>query len=207
VDDSSRLLSWLSHELRTPLSTVLGYAQLLQLDALTADQRRSVAEITLGGNAMIRTLDDAVDFARLRDGELKLASEPVAVDGVLAQASRSARQEGRSTPCGAAVVGDPARLEQALTILLLQAAALGDVETSCRAADGHVWIEIRADGHGLDAAWVEGLFTPFVQRTSSIEGGPLRLPLAKLLVEAMGGTAAAGLEEDRLLLRVELPQG
>jgi len=45
----SEFLSRMSHELRTPLNAILGFAQVLEMDSLNADQRASVEQILKGG--------------------------------------------------------------------------------------------------------------------------------------------------------------
>jgi signal transduction histidine kinase len=45
----SEFLSRMSHELRTPLNAILGFAQLLELDELTDEQRDSLDHIMSGG--------------------------------------------------------------------------------------------------------------------------------------------------------------
>jgi signal transduction histidine kinase len=47
----------LSHDLRTPLNAVLGYAQLLGLNDLPADQRGSVDQIIAGGRRLLGVIE------------------------------------------------------------------------------------------------------------------------------------------------------
>lgn len=48
----------LSHELRTPLTGILGAAQLLKDELLTAEQRSFVEDIINEGNKLVKLSDD-----------------------------------------------------------------------------------------------------------------------------------------------------
>ncbi|HEV7403198.1 MAG TPA: response regulator [Chthoniobacteraceae bacterium] len=60
----SELLSRTSHELRTPMNHVLGFAQLLEMDPLTADQAESVQEILQSGGHLLRLIDHILAAAQ-----------------------------------------------------------------------------------------------------------------------------------------------
>lgn len=53
----SEFISRASHELRTPMNHVLGFAQLLQMDALTDDQQQSVHQILTSGGHLLQLID------------------------------------------------------------------------------------------------------------------------------------------------------
>jgi len=53
----SDLLSRASHELRTPMNHILGFAQLLEMDALTSDQKASVQQILGSGAHLLGLID------------------------------------------------------------------------------------------------------------------------------------------------------
>ena len=59
----NEFLSRMSHELRTPLNVVLGYAQLLDRDALTPEQRESVDQILQAGRQLRDLTDHALDLS------------------------------------------------------------------------------------------------------------------------------------------------
>src|SRR5690606_19326880 len=59
-------LSRMSHELRTPLNSILGFGQLLELDAeqLSQDQRESVAYILRAGRHLLDLINEVLDITR-----------------------------------------------------------------------------------------------------------------------------------------------
>lgn len=75
----SEFLSRMSHELRTPLNAVLGFAQLLEMDALSAEQRESVEDIRKGGSHLLELINEVLDIARIEAGRLAISLEPVSV--------------------------------------------------------------------------------------------------------------------------------
>jgi signal transduction histidine kinase len=76
----SEMLSRASHELRTPMNHILGFAQLLEMDALTADQTASVSEILSSGQHLLRLIDRILAAPELLPEDFELfdarASEP-----------------------------------------------------------------------------------------------------------------------------------
>ncbi len=66
----SEFLSQASHELRTPMNHVLGFAQLLELDALTSDQEESVAQILTSGRHLLTLIDRILAVSKSTPEEL-----------------------------------------------------------------------------------------------------------------------------------------
>ena len=79
----SEFLSRMSHELRTPLNAILGFAQLLEMDDLTADQHQSLDYITKAGNHLLGLINEVLDISRIEAGGISLSIEPVPLDEVL----------------------------------------------------------------------------------------------------------------------------
>jgi signal transduction histidine kinase len=75
----SDFLSRMSHELRTPLNAILGFAQLLEMDELDAEQRESVEQILKAGRHLLSLVDEVLDIARIEAGRMTLSLEPIAV--------------------------------------------------------------------------------------------------------------------------------
>ncbi len=71
-------LSCASHELRTPMHQVLGFAQLLEVDALTASQDDSVQHILASSRHMLELIDRILAASSAEPGELTFLEEAMA---------------------------------------------------------------------------------------------------------------------------------
>ena len=85
----SEFLSRMSHELRTPLNAVLGFAQLLEFDHLSNDQRESVQQIERAGRHLLHLIDEVLDISRVETGELRLSPEPTGAAELIAEAKKT----------------------------------------------------------------------------------------------------------------------
>lgn len=68
----SRVMAALSHELRTPLNGVLGFTQLLELQALDARGREELSGLRTAGEQLQRLVGDVLDYAALDVGDFEL---------------------------------------------------------------------------------------------------------------------------------------
>jgi CheY-like chemotaxis protein len=66
----SEFLSRASHELRTPMNHILGFAQLLALDPLTAEQSESVQHVLTSGHRLLRLIDRILAVSKSNPEEL-----------------------------------------------------------------------------------------------------------------------------------------
>ncbi|HUO48431.1 MAG TPA: PAS domain S-box protein [Acidimicrobiales bacterium] len=82
----SDFLSRMSHELRTPLNSVLGFAQLLEMDDLPVEQAEAVGHIMRAGHHLLDLIDEVLDIARIESGRLTLSVERVRLDDVVRDA-------------------------------------------------------------------------------------------------------------------------
>jgi signal transduction histidine kinase/CheY-like chemotaxis protein/HPt (histidine-containing phosphotransfer) domain-containing protein len=208
-DARAEFLAAMSHEIRTPMTGVLGMADLLAAQELTADQRRYVEAMRSSGRHLVNVINDILDFSRIETGKLALEEvdfhvsemieqvrslvHPMALDKGLAFDVRLAP----GTPD--AVRGDPTRLRQVLLNLAGNAVKFtpqGSVSLQVGAdvdAAGEVRyrFQVRDTGIGIAPDKMELLFTPFTQGDSSTAreygGSGLGLAISRRLAEAMGG--------------------
>jgi PAS domain S-box-containing protein len=202
----SEFLSRMSHELRTPLNAILGFAQLLEADDLTPDQRDSTDQIIRGGNRLLELINEVLDIARIESGRLGLSVEPVRVVEALEDSTRLlaplAEEQGVELRLDIApdlaeafVAADRRRLDQILLNLFSNAVKYNCVGGTATAvavprSEDTISIGVSDTGPGLDEHEIERLFMPFERlgaERSGIEGTGLGLALCKTLVEAMGG--------------------
>lgn len=203
----SEFLSRMSHELRTPLSAILGFAQLLEMDELDARQGESVQHILKGGRHLLDLINELLEVSRIEArGEEALSLEAVhlanglasAIDLVqpLAAERRIRIEKQLPDDYDRHVIADEQRLKQVLLNLLSNAVKYnrtgGSVTVAVEETSADRLAVLVADtGNGIPAHLLERLFDPFDRlgaEQSSIEGTGLGLTLAKVLVEAMGGT-------------------
>ena len=206
-------LSQMSHELRTPLTAILGFAQLLEMDELSDEQRSSVGHILSAGRHLLDLINEILDISRIETGKLTISPEPVAIDALLEEATAVVRPlaAARNVSLARAAVGaevhvlaDRQRLRQVMLNVLSNALKYnrdgGAVTISCTVTpSGAVKIAVADTGYGMAREHIERLFRPFDRlgkELGSVEGTGLGLALAHGLVVAMGGTIEATSELD-----------
>jgi signal transduction histidine kinase/ActR/RegA family two-component response regulator len=202
----SEFLARMSHELRTPLNAILGFGQVLEMGALTADQRQSTHQIVKGGEHLLELIDEVLDISRIEVGTMRLSLEPVPVEEAirgavdlirpLADERRiDLRVEVGEDMASCHVMADRQRLGQVLLNLLANAVKYnvprGTVSvTTVRGAEDTVRIGVTDTGPGIPEDQVARLFTPFERlgaEQTGVEGTGLGLALSQSLVVAMGG--------------------
>jgi PAS domain S-box-containing protein len=200
----SEFLSRMSHELRTPLNSILGFAQLLELDDLTAGQYESLHHISRAGGHLLELINEILDMARLDAGKLDLALEPVSLDEVVREVASlmqpQAEQFDVAVDVGAMMVphvlADRQRLRQSITNLVSNAIKYnrrgglvrihGDLTTA-----GRVRLTVTDSGPGIPQDKQDSVFAPFERlgaEQTKVEGTGVGLTLAKRVIEAMGGS-------------------
>lgn len=203
----SKFLSRMSHELRTPLNSILGFAQLLELNNLPEIHKKSLDFIISSGKHLLNLINEVLDISAIESGNYRLNIEPVeivvAIEEVLALIKPAAEKKEIllkiSPQCesGNFALVDRMRLKQILMNLIDNAIKYnvhkGRVNIICgidQAERKQIFITIQDTGRGIAKEDIDALYDPFQRlgaENSSIEGSGLGLTIVKHLVEAMGG--------------------
>jgi len=208
----SEFLAVMSHEIRTPMNGILGFSELLaETPDLPESGLECVKTISSCGEALLRILDDILDFSRLEAGGLKLEKSLIApcriledIRALLASSAGAKDLEFRiSTQVGIPdnLWTDAGRLRQVLFNLTANAIKFttkGSVIIGVRPSSGilkkgerGVDFFVRDTGPGIARDKLAHVFEPFTQADSSISrlhgGTGLGLAISRQLVELMGG--------------------
>jgi PAS domain S-box-containing protein len=202
----SEFLSRMSHELRTPLNVVLGFTQLLQMDALGAEQQDWLAQILLAGRHLLDLINEVLDIARIESGALSISSEAVSVHSVVTETVESMRliAAGHDVTITSNlgeeelfVRADRQRLKQVMLNLLSNGVKYnrlgGSIAVSTSVDGDLVKTTIADSGIGIAPQYLRRLFVPFDRlgaEDSSVEGTGVGLSLSLRLVQAMNGTVS-----------------
>ena len=124
----SEFVAVMSHEIRTPMTSVLGMADLLMNDDLSAKTREYVKSIQKSGLYLLSLINDILDFSRAEAKKIDLETIDFDLAEVLEQVrSLMAPQAGarglelhfeRDADLPTALGGDPTRLKQVLVNLV-----------------------------------------------------------------------------------------
>jgi PAS domain S-box-containing protein len=206
----SHFLASMSHELRTPLNAILGYSEMLQEDAETADQKSFVPDlqkIEAAGRHLLTLINDVLDLSKIEAGKMELYVETFelgtmldavssTVEPLIHKNGNTLRREG--TDHLGTMRADVTRVRQILLNLLSNASKFTERGTitleARRQASGageQVIFSVRDTGVGMTDEQLGRLFQAFSQAeasTSSKYGGTgLGLAISKRFAEMMGG--------------------
>jgi CheY-like chemotaxis protein len=178
---------------------------------LHPDQRSYLERAKTSAEALLRVINDILDYSKVEAGRLELEIAPfdfrACVDGVLALIGSLASGKGLELVSEIdegvpqVILGDVGRLRQILLNMLNNAVKFTEeggisltVTTSEAGDDGHIELHVvvRDTGVGIPPDRVDRLFQSFSQADVSISrrygGTGLGLAISKRLAELMGGT-------------------
>ncbi|MDE7401178.1 MAG: HAMP domain-containing histidine kinase, partial [Clostridia bacterium] len=206
----STFLASMSHDIRTPMNTIVGLCTLLQRDM--ADKVKlvdHVKHIELTSRHMLTLINDILDMSKIESGEttlniaeIKISDLVKEIDEVIAP---QAKAKGLSYTAKVNAkadefLGDKLRIKRVMTNILNNAVKYtpdgGKVEFTvqqmARPSLKYLYLQftIKDNGIGMSESFIKKIFEPFTRELAAtdVEGTGLGMPIAKNLVDLMGGT-------------------
>jgi signal transduction histidine kinase len=196
-------LGILSHELRTPITTIYaGSMVLARVDPAATEIRQDLAtDISAEAERLFRLVEDLLVMTRVERGALHLASEPVLVQRVMAQAIKleshlwpGARFVLHGTKNPPAVAADPTYVEQVARNLLSNAAKYSPtgatIEVQLTADADEATVRVLDRGRGFATTETDDLFEIFYRSPATAaqaSGAGIGLFVCRRLITAMHG--------------------
>jgi len=218
-----RLSTVIAHEVRNPLMIIKAALRNLRPEAPAADIRDAVKDIDEEVDRLNRTVHDVLDFAK----PPSMRREPADLVR-LCQDAAEAAAVGRgpaidlALPAAPVVTStDPERLRTALINVLSNARQAVDaregavhppvnghqsphvVLTLDRPDAGHVRLRVTDEGTGITSDHLSQVFEPYF--TTRRTGTGLGLPIARNIVEGLGGTIGVATTPGRTTVEIILP--
>ncbi|MCA9981453.1 MAG: hypothetical protein KDD89_11480, partial [Anaerolineales bacterium] len=205
----SELIAKVSHDLRTPLTSIIGFAEMVQLGLygpVTQEQEETLGKIMQSGEDLVVLVNDLLDLSQLEAGTLRLSRVPFAPTALVPRMENMMRllagNKGLTLVTEVTselppyLMGDPDRLHQILVNLVSNAikfTAEGEVRVRICLLDETQWgIQVQDTGQGIPAELHEMVFEEFRQAEYSANaprrGVGLGLSIVKQITAAMGGS-------------------
>ncbi len=198
-------VSTAAHELRTPLATIIGYADLLQMDNNFSPEQRAeyLQQIQNKAERLGEIVSDLLDISRIESGEgVKLNRKPNQLEKLCAEVVKNFRLQapGHSfeldfPPSSVATVNvDRYAMLQILENLLNNAVkyspAGGKIRISGQLENGCCLLAISDQGIGMTSEQAVRVYDKFYRAdatNTAISGTGLGMTIVKHLVEAHSG--------------------
>lgn len=224
----SEFLANMSHEIRTPMNAIMGMCELSKAEEMSQTARDNNENIYTSGKTLMNIINDLLDFSKIESGKMELASSQYRLSDILSEAMNmaSARKGNKkiefAVDCDPDIpdhlLGDPARIRQIMINLLTNAIKYtneGGVLLTLRSRKEsygiNLIISVKDSGIGIKKKDIKKLYDAYnrfdIEKTNSVEGTGLGLPITKQLVELMGGIISVkSIYGEGTEFRVTIPQ-
>jgi len=215
----SEFLSQMSHELRTPMNGIMGFAQILEMQAKRGEfdkkQVSSIGHILKSGQHLLQIIDDILDLSGIESGKLNIDLEDVDLNALLNDVLNIMSPIVHHNDISVVVKDrtqfhhtlycDQRRLQQVLLNLMSNAVKYnkhaGTILLFTQLLDDHkLRICVEDNGLGIGLEQQNNLFTPFERlghANGPVAGTGIGLVISKKFVEAMRGTIGFNSEEGK----------
>lgn len=185
----SEFLSRMSHELRTPMNSILGFAQLMEMDEkLSPAHKKGVKHIMNNGRLLLDLINEVLELSRIEAGKISISLEPVELTLIISETINivSPLAEANNIKIEAAfkncdkpfVKADRQKLKQVMINLINNAVKYnrigGTVKIECKEVYEmgtnqdqfledklRIRLSVSDTGYGIESEEISKLFKPF----------------------------------------------
>ncbi|MBZ0242952.1 MAG: PAS domain-containing protein, partial [Bacteroidales bacterium] len=202
-------LANMSHEIRTPMNSIIGFSEQLGHSTKEPKQLSQVNAIRSSSKNLLRIINDILDLSKVEAGKIDILHTPVNLERMFSEIemmfSQKVKEKGVAfftvfkTDIPKTLLLDETRIRQVLFNLIGNAVNFTDKGSITLSVDAErntentidLTIAVSDTGTGIAESQQEVIFEPFNQptgqNTAKYGGTGLGLPIAKKLLEKMGG--------------------
>lgn len=204
----------ISHDIRTPLTSIIGYIQMLESGTITPEEKLEYLTIVNNRTKRLQALlNDFFELSMIESSDYPLKTEKLAltalISDILVGFYDSFNERGIIPDISlpeenVSVYADESAVRRVVENLLFNTVkyATGQVDIRLERQQESVDLTIMNDAKELAGSDVNLLFDRFytADRARSTQTSGLGLPIAKSLMDNMGGTLTAELCGEQLIL-------
>lgn len=202
----SLFLSSMSHEIRTPMNAILGYSQIIEMDAKDESTQENIQEIIIASKHLLALIDDLLELSQIDSGKVTLNIESYSLKNILdfclsmmkSPAEKMSIQiDNKVNSLPDIIIDvDDKRFKQVMLNLLSNAIKFNKKSGSVIIDysienEKMLCLSVTDTGKGIAPHHYDNLFVHFDRaghECSNISGSGLGLAISKKLIEKMGCT-------------------
>jgi PAS domain S-box-containing protein len=203
----SEFLANMSHELRTPLNSILGFSELMIMNAnMDKKQKHYLENVLTSGKFLLNLINDILDLSKVESGKIELVIGKMNVPSVIDETSSLIKEKASRNnilmkkeldPALIYIEVDQQRFKQVMFNLLSNAVKFskpdgGTITISAKKDGDMAKFSVSDTGIGIKDEDMGRLFSAFEQLDAGITqkygGTGLGLAISKKLVQLHGGT-------------------
>ena len=197
-------LANMSHEIRTPLNTVIGFTEILEESETDSDKKHQLSIVKNAGNHLLSIINDILDVSKIEMEHIQLEEVRFDIREELKDIGNMFRLKIQEKNLEFYLVieehvpeffmGDVYRIRQIFINLIgnaIKFTEVGNIQVNLNYLDGHMIIQVKDTGIGIESEKIKFIFDAFSQTdasTTRLYGGTgLGLAISKRLAQMMGG--------------------